>query len=120
MLSIISIPLTYLALKILYRQYLTEAMILIVPISIITAFGTASTLTKSVLLKFSNTKKLMFIYMGYFILFATLAYNLSKSNGLLGFAYSNLISRIILWISFIILLMTSKSTNEEEKNEIKD
>ena len=106
--AIISIPLTYLALKILYSQYLVDAMILIVPISIITAFGTASTLTKSVLLKFSNTKKLMFIYMGYFVLFAILAYNLSKSNGLLGFAYSNLISRIVLWISFIILLVTAK------------
>ena len=60
----------------------------------------------------------MFIYMGYFVLFAILAYNFSKSNGLLGFAYSNLISRIILWTSFIILLTTSKSTKVEEKNEV--
>lgn len=118
--SIVSIPLTYLALKILYSQYLADAMILIVPISIITAFGAASTLTKSVILKFSDTKRLMFIYMGYFVLFAILAYNLSKTNGLLGFAYSNLISRIILWISFIILLITSKNTKVEEKNEIND
>ena len=44
--TIITIPLTYIALKILYSQYMEEALYLILPIAITTAFGTATTLIK--------------------------------------------------------------------------
>ena len=44
-----------------------------------------------------------------------LGYLLSKSNGLQGFTVANLISKIVLWGLFIILLISSKkeSTNED-------
>lgn len=113
--TIITIPLTYVALKILYSQYINEALILILPISITTAFGTASTLVKSVLLKYSNTNKLVFTYIAYFIVFAILSFILSKIYGLLGFTIANLISKIFLWILFIVLLITS-SKRKIEKN----
>ena len=93
-------------------------MILIIPISIIAALGTACTLTKSVLLKFGNTKKLQLIYIIYFVIFMALAYGLSKFKGLIGFAIANLISRTILWIVFIILLISAKKEKMGEKNEI--
>lgn len=112
--TIITAPLTYIALKILYSQYLQEALILIIPISLTTAFSIAATLIKSVLLKYSNTNKLVGTYFIYFIVFAVLSYYLSKLNGLQGFAIANLISRIFLWILFIILLVVSK---KEEQNE---
>ena len=112
--TILTIPFTYIALKILYSQYLSDALILIIPIAITSGFGTASTLIKSVLLKFSNTNKLLITYIIYFIIFMLLGYTFSKSNGLQGFAIANMISRIILWISFIILLVVSKKEEIDE------
>ena len=86
-------------------------MILILPISITTAFGTASTLVKSVLLKYSNTNKLVFTYISYFVVFAILGFVFSKNYGLVGFTIANLISKIFLWILFIVLLITSSKRN---------
>lgn len=106
--TIITAPLTYVALRILYSQYLQEALILIIPIALTTAFSIAATLIKSVLLKYSNTNKLVGTYFIYFVVFVILSYYLSKSNGLEGFAIANLISRILLWVLFIILLTVSK------------
>lgn len=106
--TLLTIPLTYIALKILYSQYMESALSLIIPIAITTAFGTASTLVKSVLLKYSNTNKLVFTYILYFTIFIILGYILSKRNGLVGFTMANLISKIILWLSFIVLLIKSK------------
>ncbi len=111
--TVITAPLTYIALKILYSKYLTEAMILIIPISITTAFSIAATLIKSVLLKYSSTNKLVFTYFIYFIVFVVLSYILSKSNGLLGFAIANLISKILIWALFIFLLIISKKEKQE-------
>ncbi len=111
--TIITAPLTYIALRILYSQYLQEALILIIPIALTTAFSIAATLIKSVLLKYSNTNKLVGTYFIYFVVFIILSYYFSKSKGLQGFAIANLISRIFLWILFIILLVISKK--EETK-----
>lgn len=111
--AILTAPLTYIALRILYNQYLLEALILIIPISIASGFGTAVTLIKSVLLKFSNTNKLVISYVIYMIIFMICGYTFSKNNGLMGFALANLISKVILWISFVILLTRTK---EEEKD----
>ena len=95
--TIITIPLTYIALRILYSQYMEDALVLIIPIAITTAFGTAATLIKSVLLKYTNTNKLVVTYVIYFAIFSLLGYNLSKSQGLIGFTVANLIAKIILW-----------------------
>lgn len=112
--TIITIPLTYIALRILYSQYMGDALVLIIPIAITTAFGTAATLIKSVLLKYTNTNKLVVTYLIYFAIFSLLGYNLSKSQGLIGFTVANLIAKIILWGLFIILLIISKKENQEE------
>ena len=99
--------------RLLYSQYIQDALILIIPISLTTAFSIAATLIKSVLLKYSNTNKLVGTYFLYFIIFVVLSYFLSRSKGLQGFAIANLISRIFLWILFIVLLTVSKK--EEAK-----
>ena len=117
--TLLTIPLTYIALKILYSQYINDALILILPVAITTAFGTAATLIKSVLLKYSNTNKLVFTYITYFVILAILGYALSKTNGLVGFTIANLIAKIILWILFIILLLTSRDKKIEVKEKQK-
>lgn len=113
--TLLTIPCSYIALWILYHEYIysKEAIVLIIPISLTTAFGTASALIKSVLLKYSNTNKLVITYIVYFSAFAGLAYFLSRNIGILGFTIANLISQIILWILFIVLLLTAK---EKENN----
>lgn len=112
--TILTIPLTYISLKLLYRQYVTEAISLIIPIAITSAIGTAATLIKSVLLKFSNTNKLVFTYIIYLVMFMICGYTFSKTNGLMGFAIANLMSKTMLLIMFIILLLSTKK--EEVKN----
>lgn len=114
--TLLTIPLTYVSLIILYSQYMQDALVLIIPIAITTAFGTASTLIKSVLLKYSNTNKLVGTYVVYFIVFAILGFYLSKTNGLVGFTIANLISKIILWALFIILLLISKNNKKIVEN----
>lgn len=115
--TLLTIPCSYAALWILYHEYIysKEAIILIIPISITTAFGTASALIKSVLLKYSNTNKLVIIYIVYFSIFAISAYFFSKMLGILGFTIANLISQIILWILFILLLLTAKEKDNTQE-----
>ena len=110
--AVLTAPLTYIALKILYSQYLAEALILIIPISIASGFGTAVTLIKSVLLKFGDTNRLVGSYILYMIIFMIFGYTFSKNLGLMGFAVANLISKVVLWISFIILLVTARKEEE--------
>ncbi len=118
--TLLTIPLTYLSLKILYHQYFSEALVLIIPISITAAFGTAVTLMKSVLLKFSNTNQLVGVYFVYFILFVLFGYFLSKANGILGFAIANLMAKIGLWLAFIGLLIQAKKEKIGEENEVNE
>lgn len=116
--TIVTMPLTYIALKILYSQYLKDATILIIPISLATAFSTAATIVKSVVLKYCDNKKIIKTYLIYFIVLAVLAFVLSKKYNLVGFAIAKLISIIILWGIFIILLVGVKKEKTEEENEI--
>ena len=113
--SLITIPLTYVALKILYIKYFIEATKLIIPIAIISGFSTASSITKSVLLKYCDTKKILFVYILYFVFFIIIAFYLSKVKGLVGFTIANLLSRFLLWIIFIIMLISARKM--EGKNE---
>lgn len=113
MVTIITIPLTYLALKVLYSQYLNEAIRLIIPVSISTSLGIAATLTKSVLLKFGKTNKLVSIYILYFIIFISLGFVLSKSIGVEGFAIANLAARAVLCFAFCVLLIGIKKKGEK-------
>lgn len=118
-----SIPLTYLTIRILYSQYLDDAMALIIPSCIAVAFATATTITRAVLLKFVKSESLVKIYVIYFAIFIMLAIWLSTQYGLLGFAYANVISKIEMWIAYIIVLYMQKNkiegleVNEGENTE---
>ncbi len=99
-----TIPFTYLALKILYSQYLSNGIILIIPVAIASGFGVACSLIKSVLLKMYDSRKLVYIYLFYFTIFIILAFCLSKRFSIVGFAYANLVSKAILYIIFDIAI----------------
>lgn len=110
---IISLPLTYISLKILYPQYFEPAKFLIIPVCIGLAFSVVSSLVKAILLKYMESKKLVKAYVIYFIIFIISATMMSKLMGLAGFAYSNVISKFSLWVIFLLLLKRcSKNTKE--------
>lgn len=119
--TLINIPITYIAVRILYSQYLQDSIPLILPLSLATAFSCTTFLTKSVLLKFANAKHLIYIYILHFMFFSIIGYVLSVNFGLYGFAIANLISKIELWLSFIILIVIiilRKQNKIEQKGEL--
>lgn len=115
---IISIPLTYITIRILYSQYLEEAISLIIPSCIAVAFATATTITRAVLLKYVKSEKLVVMYIIYFAIFIILALAMSTYFGLLGFAYANVIAKIEMWVSYIILLYKQKNAKGEMNSDI--
>lgn len=87
--AIVTIPLTYGFMYILYKQYLNNIIWLIVLISISTAFGTAGAFTKTILLKFTKTSSLVRVYFLYFIILSTTGIILSRMYSLIRICSSN-------------------------------
>ena len=102
--ALLCIPTTYLAVKFLYSQYLNESLIIIIPISIGVGFTFVSSIIKSIVLKFVESKQLLKSYIIYLFIFIALSFALSKNFGLLGFAFATMISRIPLVVMFLLML----------------
>ena len=115
--TIISIPLTYIAIKILYNKYLAESLEIIVIVCMSLSISMVTTTIKSIILKFTDSKKLLNIYIINICSFITLSIILSKLYKLKGFAIANLLSKIILLILYILLL--NKIKNGKVINEKK-
>lgn len=90
--TLITMPLTYLSMFVLYKQYLSGITILVILISISTAFGTAGAFTKTILIKYTKTANLVGIYIMYFIVLSILGIILSKIYSLIRicFCYRNI------------------------------
>ncbi len=118
---VISIPLTMIAIKILYSQYFEQSKIIIIPVCIGLAFATATSITKAIVLKYVNSKKITRAYMIYFVIFVTAVLIMSRYFGLVGFAYANVIAKIALWGMFLALLgIHTKNIDEGDQNEGKE
>lgn len=116
--AIVSIPTTYISIWILYRQHLEQAIYLIIPMSIATAFNCCASLTKSILLKVSNTKYIIYIYIVHFIFLSVIGYIGSKQGGVQGFTIATAISKMELWLSFMLLLVINlRGKNGRTKEE---
>lgn len=116
---IIGLPITYLAVRILYPQYLESALPLLLPISIGMAFNTVATIVKAILLKYVDSKRLVTSYIIYIIVLAVLGIGMSTFWGIIGFAYATAISKITLWILFLYILknINKLQTRKEETSE---
>ncbi|MCQ4635283.1 hypothetical protein NE619_00870 [Anaerovorax odorimutans] len=110
--AIVSWPITYFALWFLYPQYFEQALSFIVPICISVGFSVACSLSKGVLLKFINSRKLLTCYISYFIIFAILAMPLSSMYGIMGFVIANLVARIEQWVVFMVFMKNALSKGE--------
>lgn len=118
---IVSIPITYLAIKVLYPQYLQDSMLLIMPICIGLAFNTVATIVKAILMKYVESKKLVVNYVIYIFALVVLAIVMSYLHGIIGFAYATAIAKMLLWILFMFTLYkVSKSTGNIIEKENKN
>ena len=113
---LLSIPLTYIAVMILYPQYLEDSRKLIIPICIGVAFSTAASIVKAILMKYIESKKLVKIYVIYIIILFLGATIASYYIGITGFAYAISLASVSLWIMFILLL-NKTNTLQERKDD---
>lgn len=117
---IFSIPVTYIAVKILYPQYLQNAIVLILPISLGMAFNTVATLVKAILMKYTESKNLVKIYVIYILILIVSAVIMSYYLGIIGFAYATTVAKFALWIMFIILLNKVSNKTGIKQGEINE
>lgn len=113
--SIITIPIIYIATKILYSQYLEQIKNIIVILSISGSISFVSSMMKSFVVRYSKSTKLVNVYLIHIFLFSLLGFIGAKVYGLNGFIFSTIISRFQLWLSFVILLY--KILKREYKND---
>lgn len=106
--TIVSWPITYVAIKVLYPQYFAAAIKLLLPICVSVGLSVANSITKGVLLKFYESRKLLFCNISYFIVFIAFALPLSNTFGVIGFVYANLLARFEQWVLFIWFLTRVK------------
>lgn len=115
--SIVTIPIIYIATKILYSQYLDQIKGIIVLLSISGSISFVSSMMKSFVVRYSKSTKLVNVYLIHIVLFTLLGYVGAKIYGLNGFIISTIFSRFQLWLSFVILLY--RILKKEYKNDKK-
>ena len=111
--SLFNIPVIYLAIKILYSQYLDSSISIIIPIAISVGIGTASSLIRSLVLKYRKSTELLSIYIQYTLVFIFASIAFSNIWGLFGFAISGIVSKTYLLAAFIFKL--KNIVHEDEK-----
>lgn len=116
---VLSLPLTYIAVIILYPQYLEDSKKLIIPICVGVAFSTAASIIKAILMKYIESKKLVKMYVIYNIILLVGATIASYYFGITGFAYAIAIASTSLWIMFILLLNRTNTLQERKIDETK-
>lgn len=116
---VLSLPLTYIAVIILYPQYLEDSKKLIIPICVGVAFSTAASIIKAILMKYIESKKLVKMYVIYNVILLVGATIASNYFGITGFAYATAIASTSLWIMFILLLNRINTLQERKIDETK-
>lgn len=116
---VLSLPLTYIAVIILYPQYLEDSKKLIIPICVGVAFSTAASIIKAILMKYIESKKLVKMYAIYNVILLVGATIASYYFGITGFAYATAIASTSLWIMFILLLNRINTLQERKIDETK-
>ncbi len=108
----ISIPITYLAVKLLYNQYIVDAQAIIIPVSCALGFSVGMSIIKSFVMKFLSNKNLVLMYILYLIVFVVCSILMSKQLGLIGFAYSSVIAKVFIYFEFVIALCIANNKGE--------
>ncbi|MFH7818870.1 lipopolysaccharide biosynthesis protein [Neobacillus thermocopriae] len=112
--SVGSIIVSYFGVKIFYNKYFYDALPLIVPIGLATAFSLASFLLKPFLISFFKTKELMFIHLFYAVVFCISMYFFSFWWGIIGFAWSTSFARLTQLLFYFLIIIKGKMVEGEE------
>lgn len=104
---IITIPTIYVLIYILYPQYLREIIPILLSLSIIASLGAVTAILRSFIIRYVKA-----IYLSYVIttiLIIVMGYYGAIYYGIIGFAWSVVIARVLLFIIFIILLVRKRN-----------
>jgi len=111
--TIVSISFSYLGIKLLYTNYYSEAIKLLLPIGFATSLSLISSLIKPVILRFFNIKNFLLVNILYVLVFCIIIIPLTDHWGILGFAWANCLTRFIQCLSFYLIIINNRSVMEE-------
>ena len=101
---LISFPLTYFLMKILYSQFFDQVIAVILPLSLLSAFSIASSFLRVVFLRYYDLKTLKYVNIIHLVVFLTAAPLGAMFYGLGGFTLGVAASKATLWITFLWML----------------
>lgn len=105
----------WLAAKLLYSQYYNDAVILFLPICVAEAFGGVNFLMKPVLLRFFSTSMFVVVNLIYAAAFIAGILAFSSLWGLLGYALSIALAKIIQSLCYVAVLTRSGKTDKKRR-----
>ncbi len=100
----LSMPIIYVFTWVLYRQYLTDVVSIILLLSLACGIGTTASIMKSFIIRYAKSSQLMLCYALHIVCLAVGGYFGAKLYSVAGFAASVVLSKIELWVSFVITL----------------
>lgn len=95
-----SLALTFLGLKFLYPDFFYEATVLILPVSIVAAFGSVSDLVRPFVMRFVSSRRFLIFNVIYAIVFLMGILIFSNLWGITGFAWANALAHGVLAILY--------------------
>lgn len=100
---LLSIIITFQTNKWLYPQYHNEGLKIIIPLCVANVFGMAGIIFKPLLLFKVKAKYITITNIAYLIMFIVLSVGLLSTNGVVGFSYGIMLTRILQYIIYLII-----------------
>lgn len=107
---IVTIPIIYILIYILYPQYLADIMSILLSLSIVASLGAVTAILRSFIIRYVKAIYLLISYLITTILIIVMGYYGAIYYGIVGFAWSVVIARVILFIIFMFLLIRKRNT----------
>lgn len=101
----IMLPVIYLLSLLLYHQYIQDITTILIFLSLACAIGTVSSVLKNFILKYAKPRQLTACYAINLFVLALGGSLGAKLYGLVGFSFAIVCVRLLLWLSFISVLL---------------
>jgi O-antigen/teichoic acid export membrane protein len=108
-----NLAVSYFSLVTLYPKYYDASVTLLLPVCGSAALTDCVVMLRTVLLRFHGSRSVLWIYAIYLAFFAVAGVCLSHFFGLWGFVAANLLARVFLWLSCVLVLYTHRLTHEQ-------
>lgn len=106
--AIVNVSVSLLGLKVLYFSYLAVAVDLVAPVGVAAALSSTSDLLKPLLIRFYDSRVILLTNMLYAGVFAASVFLFTLWWGLIGFAWSSVLGRVVQLGGYLALTLRSK------------